>query len=81
MKFFYYLYSGIQEVNGVLRVHALPLRHRDLCRIVYSLTVVLFRKPVNKLKIGSHRNDYPVIYLCGYVPAYYQLMNDCVRGK
>jgi len=67
MKFFYYLYSGIQGASCVLRARTLPLRHRDLCRIVYSLTVVLFRKPANKQKLGSHRNDHPVIYRCGYM--------------
>lgn len=31
-------------------------------RFVYSLTVVHFRKVVNKQKIGSQKNKHPVIY-------------------
>ncbi|MDT9915145.1 hypothetical protein RUW70_26200, partial [Klebsiella pneumoniae] len=40
-------------------------RHRPLTpikgRCGYSLTVVHFRKLRNSVKIGSHRNGYPVI--------------------
>ncbi|WP_312424697.1 hypothetical protein [Kosakonia cowanii] len=70
-----------QGLRGVLRARTLPLRHRDLCRIVYSVRVLPFRKSRNSQKIGSHRNGHPVIYLCGYVAAYYQVGDDCVREK
>lgn len=51
------------------------------CRFAYSLTVVHFRKVVLSKKIGSARNGHPVIYLSGYVAAYYQAVNDRVRGE
>jgi len=63
--------SGTQGLRGVLRARAPPLRHRDLCCIIYSLTVVRFRKTFNKQKIGSHRNGHPVISKRGYMDAYY----------
>ncbi|MDP9770788.1 hypothetical protein FJP64_22095 [Kosakonia cowanii] len=51
------------------------------CRFAYSLTVVHFRKVVIRQKTGSAGDGHPVIYLCGYVAAYYQAVNDRVRGK
>ena len=51
------------------------------CCFAWFLTVVHFRKPVNMQKSGSHRNGHPVIYLCVYMAAYYQVVNYCVRGK
>lgn len=50
-------------------------------RFAYSMTVVNFRKPVNTQKSGSRWNGHPVIYPRGYVAEYYQVVNDCVRGK
>lgn len=48
-------------------------------RFACSLTVEHFRKSRNTVKTGSHRNGHPVIYLSGYLAAYYQAANDCVR--
>lgn len=45
-------------------------------RCGYSLTVVHFRKVVIRRKIGSAGNGHPVIYLCGFMSAYYQPEND-----
>ena len=54
----------LSAVYSIYSVYPLP-RHRPLTpikgRCGYSLTVVHFRKLRNSVKIGSHRNGYPVI--------------------
>lgn len=45
-------------------------------RFAYFPTVVHFRKVVIRQKIGSVGNGHPVIYLRGYMSAYYQPEND-----
>ena len=60
-----------------------PARDRPLTlrkeRFAYSRAVVHFRKVVITQKIGSDGNQLPVIYPCGYIPAYYQTANDYGR--
>lgn len=58
-----------------------PPRGGRYCRFAYSVCVVHFRKVVNRQKIGSPRNGHPVIYLRGYMDAYYKPENDNVLGK
>ncbi len=65
--------------DAICCVNPLP-RDRPLTtgkgRCGYSLTVVHFRKVVNKQKIGSAGNGHPVIYQRVYMSAYYQPEND-----
>lgn len=71
-------FSSTYCVNPLLRDRPLST---GIERFAYSLAVVHFRKIGNKREIGSDRNGRPVIYLRGYMPAYYQPENDDGRGK
>lgn len=56
-----------------------PARRGRKDRFAYSLTVVHFRKVVNRQKIGSPENSRPVIYRGGYMVTNYNSGYDYGR--